>query len=211
MRLHRRIALTGLATTVLLLSACSALVPSEGLGQTGDSSNGPRLFDTPEQGANWALEHGYDRLAQQLDDGGITAEEYEVAYLANVSCQEKSGWTFASDEAVWNPVDHRKLIREGHAPAKPDAAKEKACSDQFDYVDYLFQTTATPRMDSQLLSAVQACLEKAGIEYVHDATNLPDLVGPDAGSSKNADVIAGCVTDEAYKLYPDLPGLGIAF
>lgn len=150
-------------------------------------------------------------MADQLADGVVTSEEYQVAYSAQVTCREEAGWTFDSAAAVWNPVDHLKLIRRGEAPPNPDPSMEIACNEQFDYVDFLYQTQTTPQMDPQLLSAVQACLDRSGLSYFADATNLSELVGSDASSSTEADTIASCVSGEAARLFPDLPGLSIAF
>lgn len=211
MHFKKRGAAVVLAGTALLLSACSSPSSTNSLGPGDASSDGPRLFDTPVEGAAWARDNGYELMAAQLDDGIVTPEEYEVAYSAQISCRELAGWTYDNLAPVWNPIDHLKLVRRGEAPPAPDAASETACNEQFDYIDFLFQTTATPRMDQQLLSAVQGCLELAEVSFSAEATSLPELVGPDAGSSRDADAIAACVSDETTRLYPDLPGLSIAF
>ena len=169
------------------------------------------LFDSPSDGAEWGIDRGYTLMAQQLADGIVSAEEYEVSFAAHNSCLEKTGWIFSTSPAVWNPVDHLKLIRQGEGPKGPDIAGEQLCNEQFDYIDYLFQTTATPTMDLALVSAVQRCLDGKGVPYSSGATNLPEMVGPDAGGSSSADVVAACVTGEAKQLYPELPGLSIAF
>jgi hypothetical protein len=180
-------------------------------GSSIEPASGPALFDSPSKGADWAKRHGYDLMAQQLEDGMISAEEYEVSYTAHNSCLETAGWSFSATPAVWNPVDHLKLIRQGQGPSSPDLAAEKICNEQFDYVDYLFQTTTEAKMDVPLISAVEGCLDENGIPYFRGATNLPELVGADAGSSPSASTIADCVSSQTKLLYPELPAISIAF
>jgi len=204
-----RLATAGAIVVVLFLAGCSS-TNAEVAGVV-PTPNGPKLFETPQKGAEWARAQGFDLMAQQLDDGTISAEEYEASFVAHNSCLEKTGWTFDAAPAVWNPVDHVKLIRQGVAPQSPDIAGQLLCDEQFDYVDFLFQTTTTPKMDLPLLSAVQSCLEEKNVPYFTGAINLSELVGPDAGSSSSANLIADCVSTQAKRLYPEIPAISIAF
>lgn len=207
------------AATLLLPLAMALLVTGCTAAEGGDDQSlafsRATSFESPELGHAYAVEKGHTLMAQILEDGEISREEYQVAFDANLDCREANGWTFGHDQ-VWNPLNSLHLEVTGSPP--PESANtqeyreaEALCMEKFAYINYLFQTTAVPLIDPPLHAYIEKCLTEKRVPFTAGETSLVAMVGPDASNSEDFDAINSCVIDGIEKLYPNIPGYSISF
>ncbi|MGL4340597.1 MAG: hypothetical protein ACRCSP_09290 [Rhodoglobus sp.] len=202
----------GAAIIALMVSlvGCSTSTPPESSGVEGTEGT---LFTTVAEGHAFAVKNSYSVMAQTLEDGVVTREEYTSAINDFINCQKELGWTY-TEEPVWNPPDNLNLIFDGVAPQTTPTAEYQAalavCSEKIEYISYLFQTTATAFTDPPLLSYIQDCLTEKKVAFTPGGASFAELVGPDASNSADFEAINSCVGDGMKSLYPGM-AYSIAF
>lgn len=159
---------------------------------------------------------GQDRVVELLEDGEITLEQLQRFEDEGDDCLRALGVTIG--ERMINPVDGWFTVRElrydgldiEHDQDLRDAVE--ACNAEWDvgWLQVAYDITHDDVMDEPLMHAVRACLGAAGHETTGRERNAGDLLaGEEQGPRLEA--LRTCIADEAFRLYPDLPGLPIAY
>lgn len=197
----RRLGILVVLPTALMLSACGG----------GDSSDSSTLTESQIQRlAGEAEEAGYLDQASILEDGIVTAEEYEAAVDSYVDCVAEYGYTVS--ERVVSPVDSLSLeYATDTAGFNPDEAQSniQSCSEgHISYVERGYLGSHEARMDGPLLLALDSCVSEHGVRTTGDEATARDffeLDGMDPG------LLAMCISNAADELYPDLPSISVSF
>lgn len=129
------------------------------------------------------------------------------------ACLTTKGYSVV-DEAI-SPLDGVTLLFGVDSNGRSDAETTQdvdACSDRYwRYVSAAYQSTAPPHMDEGLRQALLGCMRKGGYRLTGDEATVAAFSGEDAQvngqPSKRARAAEACFTEEAYKLFPDLPWL----
>ncbi|MDR0366221.1 MAG: hypothetical protein LBH68_05285 [Bifidobacteriaceae bacterium] len=157
---------------------------------------------------------GYTEQAAMLEDGEITAEEYQEAFDLFRSCLEEVGEGIAAGPYV-NPLDgltYEFMIDPGNVVDPIEQGKnEIACEDRyFDPLDYDYGHSHEPQMDPVLHEALRECLADKGFETSGEEKSVRDFVGGDAAEvgSDLDNAVTECIRSEVERLYPDREVVG---
>lgn len=79
-------------------------------------------------------------------------------------------------------------------------------------VEAAYLNTGSQRMDESLRLAAQSCMERAGYTITDDQRDIRGFSGdPNSDDGAQRRAAATCITDEALRLFPDLPYVGVAY
>lgn len=86
------------------------------------------------------------------------------------------------------------------------------CDDRFDFsVGQIYYLSVEPSMNPELLAAIRACLDAAGIRYTGDESKYQDFFpGADPQAAAEGPV-AGCVAQETWRLFPEVSVVNLNF
>jgi hypothetical protein len=159
---------------------------------------------------------GHVEQAELLEDGAVSTGDYHAAFSLYSRCLREDGMD-VTDASV-SPVDGLSLLfgvesrslAADAAPAVQDACRERHFAVAEDY----FLGSHEPIMDERLLRATLECAASRGIEVSPDARSFPDMMAGwstagDAEWSDRVNGLAGCISDSAARLFPDLPGIDV--
>ncbi|MDR1189624.1 MAG: hypothetical protein LBK95_19595 [Bifidobacteriaceae bacterium] len=162
--------------------------------------------------------NGYAEQAAMLQDGVITAREYQDAFDLMRKCVEDLGMVV--DGPYTNRVDSFSLSFSfgpgGGEDAEwkdGDTAKIDECEDRYWIpLDVDYEGSHVGRMDPLLREAMAECLPREGFKVSGDELTLQDFVGEqgvtDEGLTPRAEAVAECVRTEGMRLYPEQGGAG---
>lgn len=156
--------------------------------------------------AQHARDAGYEAQAKLLDDGEADAEDYDTAFRRFSECITSAGFTVS--EPIVSPANSltfEYVVDTG--PFDPDEADRKIdeCGEEhLRYVTLAYRRSHEQRMDAALADAVAACLDQNGAQLSGDERNVQDFLD----AFDNREVFDDCISNEAIKLFPDLPTLG---
>ncbi len=187
-----------------------------GLTACGAESEAPEewTFDTILQ---MARDDGAERQVAVMEDGEVTIEDVWAIDEGWAQCYRDLGaWV---DDPVVSPVDGWSPVADSgydgldieHDEALRDALND--CADEWDptYLQLAYEVTHDEVMAEPLMIAVRECLTARGYEVTGEERNAHDLLaGADAESSR-AQLVIECTQSEAFRLYPDLPFVTVAF
>lgn len=195
----RRTRIVVLLSAAVLLTACGSATEDETLSE-----------GQIERLAGEAEAAGYVEQSSILEDGTVTAEEYEVAVDNYAGCVEEYGYTVS--ERVTSPVDGLLLeyvTDVGGFDQDEASANIQACSERHvPYVERAYLGSHEARMDGPLLRALDACVSERGVQTTGNETQARDFFELEG---MNPAMLSECINEAAHGLYPDLPSLSVSF
>jgi hypothetical protein len=155
-------------------------------------------------------ESGFTAQAEFLQDGVITAEEYQASFERLKSCITSMGYDVS--EAVTSPLTGSTLefvyMMNGRDPDVALVDFDACEAEHWQPLAGIYGATAPQRVEEPLRVAIVDCMKREGEDVDDSATTFTQIVGAEADDSR-FEVAATCALDEAYSLYPELPGLGV--
>jgi len=135
---------------------------------------------------------------QALEDGVVTASEYEKAYLAYVGCIEAGGVTILSMERDKDGLIESMAVR-GPTPDDDASAIVEECNrEEYFYILLGWRTALSPDdSDALLLRRVAECLQLRGYQVPDEPADMVEIstaVNSDDAGAREA--IVACA-DEA--------------
>jgi hypothetical protein len=169
-------------------------------------------FTSVKNALSYAEGHGYKNDVEVLRDGLVTLEEYRAARSTFEDCMTRVGYEFGP--VMTDPIGGLQFISTMNykGPEKSyDSKSSDRCQDMFDPVEQSYTLVNKQQMDPSLLAAVEDCMTTQGFKYPPSATNVETLM---AGKSTEA-VLKGpvvrCINEEALRVFPEIPQVGIAY
>ncbi|MGW9158314.1 MULTISPECIES: hypothetical protein [unclassified Microbacterium] len=191
---------------MLLLTACSVQTP----GQSG----GPLSAEQIKSTADKFREEGNEWLAGLLEDGEVDAADYAAASERYASCMRGLGYEVPAP--MVNPTNSMTHIYDiDMGTREPDAFGEDdlSCKDpDLNVIEAAYLNTGVQRMDESLRIAAQECMAELDYEIPDDARDIRAFSGdPTADEGAQREAAATCISDEALRLFPELPYVGVAY
>lgn len=206
--------LTVLAT--ISLGGCSLQSPesTEGADVETDAQGWVTLSDV-DSALRFANTHDYKLMADILDDGKVTRDDYTESFDSWASCMGKAGTDFSMPSAMWNPTSNQELIRawKVNPPAETKDA-QAVCWNQYNFIKEEFQKETAPTTDPQLMSYVIECIQtRGGPKNLTPVVNLHELAlqSSELDGTNPSTLIPPCVSDGIASLYPGLQGYSLVF
>ncbi|MBN9176249.1 MAG: hypothetical protein J0I43_02610 [Microbacterium sp.] len=157
---------------------------------------------------------GYPALAALLEDGVVDSDDYGAAANLYTSCLEKLGYVPGAPQI--NPTTSMTYIynvqSDGRDP-KVAATDEETCRvPNLSVVEAIYLNTNEQRIDESVRRAALECMAQKGFDIPDSARDIRAFSGnPEADGGAQRSAAATCITDEALKLFPDLPYVGVAY
>lgn len=196
------------------LAATTFLLVSVGLLSTGCAGgvDDPYSSESVSQASEQHKKDGRTEVAEALADGEVTADEYDDAYWNLRKCLEDRG--YAVTDAVTSPLTGStfEFVYNDNGRSKEAAyADYEECENTYwTPVAEVYSATAPSVIEQDLKLAIVDCLELQGETVNADARSFSDLIG--SGASEDLrDKASTCAQESAFRLYPDLPSLAVAF
>ncbi len=194
------------AASMLFLTACSAQTPGPG----GGSLTAEQIKGT----ADMYREDGNEWLAGLLEDGEVDASDYAAASERYASCMRDLGYEVPAP--IVNPTNSMTHIYDiDMGTREPDAFGEDnlSCKDpDLNVIEAAYLNTGKQRMDESLRIAAQACMADQDYDIPDDARDIRAFSGdPTADEGVQREAAATCINDEALRLFPELPYVGVAY
>lgn|GEM_PF-5104812 len=184
-------------TMCLLLTGCGTEPPP------------PPVVTTVAEALEVAQDRGFDWEVGILDDGVISAGEYEQAYDRYMKCQEDLDYVFTRPK-VLDPVSglQWQAMAEWRGTGEPallDPGNE--CDTRFFLIEPPYLQTNEHRMDPALREAFMTCLDANGIAYTGDERNFDDFTRSldDAalGDARDGTHVS-CLLETVNELFPEV-------
>ena len=191
---------------LLVLTGCVSQAQAQPTGTT------PR--ETVLAAANAAKEAGANVQYDALKDGTVTFSEYDAAYRNLSHCYQAGGLGITSP--VVSPVDGFsyvfELVPNGLEASEIQKIQTTCLNKYWMFVSAAYNTVTPPKMDDSLRVAVIACLKSKGYKTSGDEQTARQFarVG-NGGTTERRNATETCVSDEAFRLYPNLSTVNIAF
>lgn len=186
----------------------SALVLAGCTTSASGGSSGFFAGSTATEASAFAQANGFDWEVGVLDDGRISAGEYEQAYDRYMKCQEDLGYVFDKPK-ILDPVGglQWQAISVFRGTGEPPLLQEDhPCYVKIFLIEDLYLSTSTERMDPTLLAALKACLDDKGVPYRGDEVKFADFTDglTDAELADEDEQRVSCLIEKATELFPDL-------
>jgi hypothetical protein len=204
----RVVCLAGMVAVAAALSGCGGSSPGDGSSQGDDAF--PIAFSVSEALAS-AKAHGLDWEVGVLQDGAITAGEYEDAYDRYVQCEYDLGYVPGVPKYL-DPVSGTRWVslEPYGGPEDPDKMAEileQKCDGPLSLIETPYLATTPERMDARLLARFKECLDTKGIAYEGDEVNYneftKDLSDAEFASGPHFD----CLVEAKQDVYPEAIGV----
>jgi hypothetical protein len=193
-------ALVGLTAVVALVSACAS----------GDQdAEEPKSLS---QLAAEARSRGYDWQAGILDDGDITAAEFDEGHRRNLQCLSDAGIEYTEPERevldgyrwnydiLWGEMD-------------PEVVNDTAtrCQDEFaTYLELGMSSWGDWQTEPAVLAEIVRCVTDLGFEVDGGALNYRDVWLSASGQGLTSEQVSSCVASAMQRLHPGVGyGLGL--
>ncbi len=198
-----RVAVTALCavTATLTLTSCSQ----------DDSSASSLTADDIRADAKQLAEDGRTEQAAMLEDGEVTAAEYEDAFQKYSECLTTRGFDIA--EFSVSPVDGVSYLfgvdANGRETDDKTYAEQDECRNRYwEPLNTDYSATAPKRMDEGLRQAALACMADAGYTLPSTVTVYADFLGENplinGVQSDQAKTAEKCFDNTIPKLFPDV-------
>jgi hypothetical protein len=153
-------------------------------------------------------------LAELLEDGEVTADDYERAARRYEECMQELGYEVPKPAV--NPTDSMTYIYDIRPGSKSEAtfsADQEGClNPDLNFVEAAYLNTGVQRIDESLRIAAQACMAAQGYDIPDEANEIRAFSGDpatDQGAQRNA--AATCLSDEALRMFPELPFVSVGY
>lgn len=187
-----------------MLVGCAATASAPGAGDAATVSIAHSLETAQQQGFAWEV--------SVLDDGVITASEYEQSYDRYMLCQRDLGYEFDAPKYL-DPVTgvRWKALSMYHGPGEAPIDDATACDERMFLIELPYAELTPERMAPELLAAFRACLDDNGISYRGDKLNFDDFTRElsDNEYAAEGSEHTRWLVDTAFELYPDLIGVSV--
>ena len=198
MRLAHLLRFVTLTIVAISLDACASPEP-------------PRREVSIASSLETAREKGYEWEVSVLEDGTISAGEYEQAYDRYMDCQVALGYVFDKPKYL-DPVEGQRWQALSEYRGAGDAPLDKMaeCDSRIFLIEDPYVVTTPKVMDPQLMAKLRSCLDEKGIPYRGDEVNFNDFtsgLGDDAYRDSDSPYTS-CLLDSAFELFPDLISVG---
>lgn len=188
------------SAAVLALTSCSA---------TGAASSDVTA-DSIRADAKRLKAKGYTEQAALLEDGVVTAAEYETAFQQFSQCVSDMGYEVA--DLTVNPVDGITYLfgvdPKGRDENQVQEARDTCAARYWDHVGPDYSATAPKHMDEALRQGALACMAKAGYKLTGTESSFREFAGEDplvnGSQSKRMAAAVKCFNDEVPKVLPDV-------
>jgi hypothetical protein len=164
---------------------------------------------------------GYAEQATMLEDGEITAREYQDAFDLMRKCVEDQG--LAVDGPYTDPLDGFSFDYVFVPPGGGDAEFEQPLEEVDQIVNGCalrhwqplsadYEGSRTGQMDPVVREAIGQCLTEAGFDVSGEEKTVQDFVGQqgvtDDGLTPRAEAVSECGRTELARLYPERSVVG---
>lgn len=199
--ISRRVALSvAVIGSLFALAACSS-------SDEGSYSSTPA---TVTAALDTAISVGFEWEVGVLEDGVITADEYEEAYDRFMKCVSDLGYVFDGDRYL-DPVDGQQWHVMGTYLGPGEAPEEdmRACDDRLSLIETPYVITTPKRMDPRLLTRFKQCLDKAGLAYSNNEVNYNDFTEDLSDMEFAYGPYFDCLAESVEDIYPNVVGVGV--
>jgi hypothetical protein len=191
-----------LVLAALVTSGCSATSAYSSAGTVWDPSTvADALVIAKAQHFSWEV--------GVLQDGRITAAEYEQAFGRFMDCASKLGYVFKEPKYL-DPVEGQlwRSVGTYEGPGKAPSAREQACENRLGLIQDPYVLTTPKRMDPKLLAAFEVCLDGKGVHYKSTDTNFNDFAG-NHNSAYTSGPYMDCLDSSMKQVFPNVTAYGV--
>jgi hypothetical protein len=191
-----------LMLAALVTSGCSATPASSSTGTVWDPSTvAAALVIAKAQHFSWEV--------GVLQDGRITAAEYEETFDRFTDCASKLGYVFKEPKYL-DPVEGQvwRSVGTYEGPGKAPSAREQTCENRLGLIQDPYVLTTPKRMDPKLLAAFEVCLDGKGIRFKSTATNFNDFAGKNNSAYLSGPYI-DCLDSSMKQVFPNVTAFGV--
>ncbi len=195
-----------LTLSTILLAGCA--------GTSEAAEGGAVTVEQVQATAEHYKAEGYPDMAALLADGVVDSDDYAAAAGLYTTCMEQLGYATGSPHI--NPTNSMtyiyKIQSNGRDP-KVAAKDEETCRvPNLSIVEAIYLNTNEQRIDESVRLASLECMKREGFEIPDSARDVRAFSGnPEADGGAQRSAAATCITDEALKLFPELPYVGVAY
>jgi hypothetical protein len=157
---------------------------------TGTGGQGPASIDPPQK-QDWAL-----------GDGVVTVTEYHLAVDRFITCVRDAGYEVS--RPVLSPIDGLSLLYDIAPSGEPKIYNDavQTCNlSHLSLTEPAFVESQSQVMNETLRQAVVECLRSQGSPATGEERNATEF----ATTTRNNEIVLGCVVDSTHKLFPELP------
>jgi hypothetical protein len=207
--------IAGLVTVAALVTVLSGCGGSSASGNdvSSDDAALPLVFSVSEALAV-AKAHGLDWEVGVLQDGTITAGEYEDAYDRYMQCEYDLGYVPGVPKYL-DPVSGTRWVslEPYRGPEDPDemaVIMYRKCTAPRGLIEDPYLATTPQRMDARLLARFKECLDSKGISYEGDEVNYNEFTDGLSDAEFASGPHFDCLVEAKRDVYPDAIGISVS-
>ena len=165
---------------------------------------------TVNEALNTARSVGFEWEIGILEDGIITAEEYEEAYSLFMKCVSDLSYVF-NNERYLDPVNGQQWHINGtyRGPGEAPEGKMRRCDERLSLVETPYVVTTPKRMDGRLLARFQQCLDGAGLAYSGKEVNYNEFTEHLSDMEFGYGPYFDCLSESVEDIYPHVVGVSV--
>ncbi len=198
----------GASAVALVVALCFLLSGCSASATEGDSA--PQTVTTVPEALSVAQQRGLDWEAGVLEDGVISAGEYEQTYDRYMRCQEDLDYVFTKPK-VLDPVSglQWQAIAEWQGTGEPGLLDpNNPCDSRFYLIETPYLASTPHRMDPVLREGFVVCLDENNLPYRGDEVSFEEFTA----SLSDAELVDGestgtyvsCLLDTVKQLFPEV-------